>query len=214
MQSLSIEGILTVKDANDHMQARKQDDGQNSSVLWLQGNPGSGKTYLTSKVIDTIQDQISYPLKNDGFVFFYCKRDDEPRDKPLNVLQSFVRQLSTTARNPESMQNKLRKVCKETRENETNFCFEQCKKQILTSLDIYQKTTLVMDAMDGCDPQLRHELVGALKFLLKASKKLVQIVPILAFGHVPVCISNAPMGWDGQQPKELFFVNPDCFIKL
>lgn len=123
-------------------------------------------------------------------------------------------ELSTTARNPESMQTKLRMACKETRENETNFRFEQCKKQILTSLDIYQKTTLVIDAMGECDPQLLwHELVGVLKFLLKASKKPVQIVPTLAFGHVPVRISNPPMGWDGQQPK-LFFGIPDCFIKL
>ncbi|KAJ5105004.1 hypothetical protein NUU61_002351 [Penicillium alfredii] len=150
-------------------------DKESSDLFWLQGNSGSGKTYLTSKVIDTVRDRISYPLKPEGFAFFYCDRDDKPCDKALTVLQSFVRQLSTTARNPESMQTKLQETCKEARENGTNFRFQQCKEQILTSLDIYQKTTLVIDAMDECDPESRYELIDALTLFLRESKKPVKI---------------------------------------
>lgn len=86
-----------------------------------------------------------------------------------------MRQLSTTARNPTSIQTELRKKCKEAQEKETNFRFDQCKEQILTLLDIYQKTTLVIDAMDECDPQSRSELVNALKLFLKKSNKPVKI---------------------------------------
>ena len=86
-----------------------------------------------------------------------------------------MRQLSTTARNPRSIQTKLRNTCKEAQEKGTHFRFDQCKKQILTSLDIYQKTTLVIDAMDECDPQSRSELVNALKLFMKESKKPMKI---------------------------------------
>lgn len=56
---------------------------------------------------------------------------------------------------PESVQRKLRETCEEARENGTNFRFQQCKDQILASLDIYQTTTLVIDALDECDPDTR-----------------------------------------------------------
>lgn len=85
-----------------------------------------------------MRDRISYPLKNEGFAFFYCKRDDKrSRSQPLAILQSLVRQLSTTARNPESMQTNLHKMCKEAREKGTNFRLEQCKEQILASSEDY-----------------------------------------------------------------------------
>ncbi|KAJ5657785.1 uncharacterized protein N7484_001434 [Penicillium longicatenatum] len=149
---------------------------KDSSVLfWLQGDPGSGKTYLTSKVIDTVKDRINYPLKNEGLAFFYCDRGDKPRDQPLVILQSLVRQLSTTARNPESMQIKLKETCKMAREKGTNFRFEQCQEQILSSLNIYKKTTIVIDALDECDPESRYDLVQALQMFLEKSKNPVKI---------------------------------------
>ena len=160
----------------NHESFNRWKEGDTSALFWLQGNPGSGKTYLTSKAVDTIQHRISHPPKNEGFAFFYCKRFDKPRrDEPLTILQSFVRQLSTTARNPESMRVELQEMCEEARERGSNFRLEQCKQQILASLDVYPKTTLVIDAMDECDQASRHELVDALKLFLKESKNPVRI---------------------------------------
>jgi hypothetical protein len=159
----------------EHESFNRWKEGDSTAFFWLQGNPGSGKTYLTSKVIDTIQHRISHPPKNEGFAFFYCKRFEKPRrDEPLTILQSFVRQLSTTARNPESMRTQLQEICKEAREKGTDLRLEQCKQQILASLDVYHRTTLVIDAMDECDPESRHVLVNSLKLFLE-SKKPVRI---------------------------------------
>ncbi|CAI7595617.1 unnamed protein product [Penicillium glandicola] len=147
-----------------------------SSVLfWLQGNPGTGKTYLTSTVIDHVRAQISNPPKDEGLAFFYCDRGDKARTQSLSILQSFVRQLLTTASHPESMQIKLRDACKEAKRNGTNFRLEQCKEQILASLDIYQKTTLVIDALDECDLNSQYEVIKALNLFLAESKKPVKI---------------------------------------
>ncbi|KAL2826282.1 ankyrin repeat-containing domain protein [Aspergillus cavernicola] len=144
-----------------------------SHLFWLQGSPGTGKTYLMSTVIDRIQSQIT--MKNEGFAFFYCRKGDELRSQPLSILQSFVRQLSTNSNNPESVQTKLRDAVKEAREKGTNFRLKQCKEQILTSLNIYAKSTLVIDAMDECDPESRDELIEALNLFIRDSEKPVKI---------------------------------------
>ncbi|KAB8215101.1 ankyrin repeat-containing domain protein, partial [Aspergillus novoparasiticus] len=158
-----------------HREFDNWEANDSAGIFWLQGEPGSGKSYLTSKVIDTIRSRINTPPKNEGFAFFYCKRDDRPRDRPLTVLQSFVRQLSTTVRNPKSMQTNLQAACGTARKEGTNFRLEQCKDHIQNSLNIYRKTTLVIDAMDECDPQSRHELVDALKAFVQRAKNPVKI---------------------------------------
>ncbi|KAL2809119.1 ankyrin repeat-containing domain protein [Aspergillus granulosus] len=147
---------------------------KNSSLLfWLQGSPGTGKTYLTSSVIDRIKGQIA--TKNEGFAFFYCRKGDESRSQPQSILQSFVRQLSTNAMNPESVQSRLRDAVKEARENGTDFRLQQCKNHILSSLNIYAKSTLVIDALDECDPENRDALIEALNSFIRDSEKPVKI---------------------------------------
>lgn len=42
--------------------------------------------------------------KNEGFAFFYCNRTETNRGDALTIVQSYVRQLATSANNPESMQ--------------------------------------------------------------------------------------------------------------
>lgn len=151
-------------------------EGKNSSVLfWLQGSPGTGKTYLTSSVIDRIQGALEEDPKDEGFAFFYCDRNEAKRAQPLSILQSFVRQLSTTASNPKLMQIQLRNACKTAREKGTSFRSDQCRELILASLNSYDKTILVIDALDECDPALRDEIIDALNSFLIESRKPVKI---------------------------------------
>jgi ankyrin repeat domain-containing protein 50 len=65
---------------------------------------GAGKTFLTSRVIDHLLEISTL----EGFAFFYCNQIEEDRRKPLSVLQSYVRQLSTTIRNPRNIRKRLR----------------------------------------------------------------------------------------------------------
>ncbi|KAF9884807.1 hypothetical protein FE257_001223 [Aspergillus nanangensis] len=148
---------------------------RSSMLFWLQGSPGTGKTYLTSSVIDRVQDLLRENPKDEGVAFFYCDKNEPSRAQPLSILQSFVRQLSTTVNNPGSTQTQLRAMYKKNRESGATFTFHQCKEQILASLDIYQKSTLVIDAMDECNPDSRDELIEALNSLLSESKKPVKI---------------------------------------
>ena len=95
---------------------RNWEENKSSGLFWLHGSPGTGKTYVTSRVVDRIQDRMSDLPKNEGFAFFYCDQDEMARSQPLSILQSIVRQLSTCASNPESIQTQLSEACKEMRQ--------------------------------------------------------------------------------------------------
>lgn len=58
---------------------------------------GTGKTYLTSRVIDHIKHTLETSPHDEGFAFFYCNRSGPFMQDPLIVLRSFVRQLSYKA---------------------------------------------------------------------------------------------------------------------
>ncbi|KAL4941934.1 ankyrin repeat-containing domain protein [Aspergillus oleicola] len=156
-----------------HDSFRNWEITKSSLLFWLQGSPGTGKTYLTSTFIDQARSQIA--TKDEGFAFFYCSKGDPSRAQPQSILQSFVRQLSTNTKNPKSVQTKLCDAVKEARENGTNFRVQQCKDQILASLNIYARSTLVIDALDECDSYSRNELIGVLNWFLGESQNPVKI---------------------------------------
>ncbi|KAJ5725261.1 uncharacterized protein N7483_006618 [Penicillium malachiteum] len=158
-----------------HERFRDWKENSSPGLFWLQGSPGAGKTFLMSSVIDDIQDLLSDFPDHEGFAFFYCDRNDTLRTQALSVLQSFVRQLSTTERSPESMRVKLRQAYNLARNRGTDFQFEQCKEQILESLNIYPRTILMIDAMDECNSEKRYRLIDALRSFILECKNTVKI---------------------------------------
>lgn len=71
-----------------------RNDPTHDGFLWVCGNPGTGKTIITGKVIDaltstTVQDRLQTPL------YFFCnnKADDIRKNNVTAVLRSFLFQL-------------------------------------------------------------------------------------------------------------------------
>ncbi|KAK4220807.1 hypothetical protein QBC38DRAFT_163141 [Podospora fimiseda] len=154
---------------------QKWEDTSSSTILWLQGLPGAGKTFLTSKVIDHAQSLLEQSPNQEGFAFFYCNRNEEERHKPLCVLRSYVRQLSTAASHPTEMRKKLRGVWHQMSQRGSELGFEACKEQLLQSVNLYQKTTLVLDALDECDSDSRRQLADTIEFLLSKSERPLKV---------------------------------------
>lgn len=73
------------------------------------------------------------------------------------------------------MQIKLRKLYKEVREEGSDLRFKACKQQLLESLNLYPKTTLVLDALDECDSDSRDQLMEVIDFLLSESKRPLKL---------------------------------------
>lgn len=73
------------------------------------------------------------------------------------------------------MQSRLKEMCKKAREGGTTLNFSVCKEQILASLNLYPRSTLVIDAFDECDIDSRDQFMEALNSLLSETKNTVRI---------------------------------------
>jgi hypothetical protein len=138
---------------------------------------GAGKTKLTSKVIDDHRDGLSKQTNDEALAYFYCDRNQESRQDPTSVLRSFVRQLSVC-----QQQNALQKlmVAEYEQRRQKGFSsgkltFQECAKLILDYVNIYPQTTLVLDALDECNPQTRKQLIEVFDSLVTESSKPVKI---------------------------------------
>src|SRR4051812_45795097 len=112
---------------------------------------GTGKTFLTSKVVDEIQLTLTSGVNQEAFAFFYCNRNEELRREPLSVLRGFIRQLSTITSEEHSIQKRLQNFHSECRLKASEPTMNDCKELLLELIDIYPRTTLVLDALDECE---------------------------------------------------------------
>ena len=122
-----------------------------------------------------MQSFLESSPNQEGFAFFYCNRTGEGSQKLHHILRSFVRQLSTTVRNPGQIRKHLRNVFSEASENGSGLSLDVCKEQLLESVNLYQKTTLVLDALDICEPDTVLELLRVIDDLLAKSERPLKV---------------------------------------
>ena len=114
-------------------------------------------------------------------------------DANHSVLQSYVRQLSTVTSNPEHMQAKLRKLCNEMEQKGSDLSFNTCRQLILESVNLYPKTTLVVDALDECEPESRWQLVRMIEDLLLQSERPLKVfISSRPDGDIRDCFLSRP----------------------
>ncbi|KZL63519.1 ankyrin repeat protein, partial [Colletotrichum tofieldiae] len=151
-----------------------------SSILWLHGIPGSGKSKLTSIVVKDAQDAFSNH-QSPAPVYFYCSRNPaEPgRSDPSRIVASIARQLSTPVAGGPLLEDAVR-VYRKREENafaSGPLNLEESKDLILQLLGRYKDATMtiVIDALDECSETSRSRLLELLQGLLKTSLCLLKI---------------------------------------
>lgn len=112
-------------------------------------------------------------------VFFYCSRNTaEPeRSDPKAILASIVRQLSSLEAGLPLLDPAIKKYKERER---TSFAsgalnIEESRTLIIQLIEHYSLTTIVMDALDECDPLTRLDLLEVLESILRDSSQLVKI---------------------------------------
>ncbi|UQC89065.1 uncharacterized protein CLUP02_14593 [Colletotrichum lupini] len=162
-----------------HHQAFRSWRGSSSStILWLHGIPGCGKTKLCSVVIYSIK-----AIKAESaelLAFFYCARDPrEPlRGQCKAAVQSLLRQAVAMSPNrtvPKAVKTMYEKIQDEGFE-EREWSLKECKDTLIHVMDIYPSLTIVIDALDKCDEDERMDLLVSLKEVRDKSANLVKIL--------------------------------------
>ncbi|KAF7509247.1 hypothetical protein GJ744_008141 [Endocarpon pusillum] len=152
-----------------------------SSILWLHGIPGSGKTRLVSIVINHVFEAHS-ALSAPPIAFFYCARNEAERERamPVEVMRAILRQLASTkpdmpikepvAKEYEERKKKADEDCSSLRQ----LTVEDCTRLIL-ALTNGRPATIIIDALDECDEDLRYELLDALDEIVSKSVQVVKV---------------------------------------
>ena len=121
---------------------------------------------------------------NEVLCFFYCKRDGEAsRRLPLTVLQAIIRQLSLYQ--PGGLPNQIFNRYRGDQENgfpagiSGALQWEECRVLLLSLLNMYPQTTIIIDALDELDldyePKHRHLLLELLNDVVLECESLVKI---------------------------------------
>lgn len=94
---------------------------------------------------------------------------------PLSVLRSLVRQVSTATRNPGAIRETVQDLYHRMRLKGAELTYDTCRRQLLEAVNLYERTTLVLDALDECNPQSGSRIAETTKFLLSNSQKPVKV---------------------------------------
>jgi ankyrin repeat domain-containing protein 50 len=138
---------------------------------------GAGKTKLTSKVVDDLRNALANQQNDEALAYFYCDRNQEDRQDPTSILRSFIRQLSV-CQSQNALQSLIVAEYELRRQNgfsSGKFTFQECAKFLIDYVNIYPQTTLVLDALDECNPRTRKQLIEVFDSLLTESSKPVKI---------------------------------------
>jgi hypothetical protein len=152
-----------------------------SSILWLHGMIGSGKSKLMSMAIRCAQSEFTKGFQPQP-AFFYCSRDPtkKTRSSPEAVFASIARQLSALEPNKPILEPAVIRY----QESESfgfadgGLSMEQSIDLIVELSALYPVTIIFVDALDEIDPQnqKRRSLTDGLRRILRESTSLVKIM--------------------------------------
>ncbi|KAI9766642.1 MAG: hypothetical protein M1839_004797 [Geoglossum umbratile] len=146
-----------------------------SSLLWIRGSPGQGKTVL-SKFLPNHWDHHPPNSQSDAkVIYFFCYDQDERLRTATSILRSLIKQLLTTSRLSQHMSDTF---------NAGSFYVdsEDSLWEILQSM--FSDSSLcaiycVVDALDECDEGSRKRLLGRITRLVQTLVQKRKRVPIL-----------------------------------
>ena len=114
--------------------------------------------------------------------YFYCQRNtaDIQRSNPTEVLRAILKQIvlcKTDWESASSTAKEYKRRKKEADEDGSDIeCFDitETTQQIIDAV-VEMPLTIVIDALDECHPDQRHQLLQALDLLLEKSAHLVKV---------------------------------------
>ncbi|GAW17761.1 hypothetical protein ANO14919_072280 [Xylariales sp. No.14919] len=135
-----------------HQKFYEWETSSSSSILWLTGKMGAGKSILTSNVVDRYRVENTSECEpiDEGFAFFYySKSDQELKGDPIaHILGSFLRQLATVPRYPKDVYTGLIELRRLMEDAKITFDANHCKETLSQLVDLLPRTVIVLDGLD------------------------------------------------------------------
>lgn len=133
-------------------------------------------------VIEHLQSESATTASPAPIAFFYCVRaEGEPqRADPDEILRCILKQLSCPkanlpVREPVTrLYKKRREDADDTGDEPAKLTGAECEDLIIPLLK-YNPATIIIDALDECDPKRRYELFKALDNIIQKSSSLVKV---------------------------------------
>lgn len=108
-------------------------------------------------------------------VYFYCSRDEPTRRDPTMILQAIIKQMAIVLPGlPEPV------VAKYDERNAVGLAsgaldFQESYDLLVSLLDLYPQTTIIIDALDESDPTKRGQLLDLLTEIINSSTSIVKL---------------------------------------
>ncbi|EXF84740.1 hypothetical protein CFIO01_13630, partial [Colletotrichum fioriniae PJ7] len=167
-----------------HESMLKWTESESSSILLIQGVPGSGKSMIASKIIDSLKESLA-SAHGSRMAFFYCKRNaaEPERQCPTQILASILRQLviNTGCTDPncrEAMFHDFRQRKERAKSDGfklLNLQFQESSQRIRETVRL-GPVFIIIDALDEVDASRLPELTEFLCFIGKEAQKPVKIL--------------------------------------
>lgn len=134
----------------EKVQNWREEDIPVSSILWLNGIPGAGKTILASVIIEKCLKEARFATG-----YFYCKDGDPDMNNCISVFKSLLGQLLTQYRDPVPYCYDRKSSSGELTLNSTHLTTQ--------ILDLFcqkiPKLYIIIDGLDECDTSERKQIL-------------------------------------------------------
>jgi hypothetical protein len=136
---------------------------------------------VRSTVINSIS-KLNYASYDSPIAFFYCARSaaEPERANPANIMGALLRQLASSELDLPIKEPVAKEY--EDRKKKVEGDFSRLKKltvadctELILKLTDETPATIIIDALDECDEDLRYELLEALDVIVCKSVEIVKI---------------------------------------
>ena len=138
-----------------------RDDGHAVQTLFCPGHPGTGKTVLTSVVVEHLAKLSTWTpsIESIGSAYAYCNYKETKEQTKEQISASFLKQLIRICpKTPETIHRLLAGLSREERQPSL---FETTKA-LTDAIETFTRTFFIIDAINECDPNTRGHLLSLL----------------------------------------------------